>query len=106
LRGSNARTALVATQSGRAESWKQADENILRLSPPHSFVARGAYDWVTAGVNVEAAEKLLVDEIAWEDSQPRPVPATRATLTDLVDGAEFTGKLLGMVCSLARAQIR
>src|SRR5215472_13151476 len=61
------RAALVGMNSTSAELWKQVDGSILRLRRPHTFAATAAYDWVTAGVNVEAAEKLLADEIAWED---------------------------------------
>jgi len=100
------RLALVSTQSRSAELWKQVDENIVRLSPPHTFAGAAAYDWVTAGVNVEAAEKLLLDEIASADAQPKPVRSEKDTLADLVDEAWFTGRPFGMLCSLARAQIR
>jgi hypothetical protein len=53
------RDALVTNRSASAALWKQVDENIIRLSPPHTFASLAAYDWVTAGVNIEAAEKLL-----------------------------------------------
>jgi peroxiredoxin len=82
------------------------DGSILRLSPPHTFAGLAAYDWVTLGVNLEAAEKLLLDEIAWAGSRPKPVPKANATLADLVDEAGFTGRPFGMLCSLARAQIQ
>jgi tetratricopeptide (TPR) repeat protein len=61
---------------------------------------------VTLGVNREAAEKLLLDEIAWADSRPKPAPKANATLADLVDEAGFTGRPFPMLCSLARAQIQ
>ena len=58
------------------------------------------------GVNVEAAEKLLLDEIAWEDSRSRPALAANVTLAELVDEADFTGGLFVHSDMLARAQIR
>ncbi|MDR3702588.1 MAG: TlpA disulfide reductase family protein [Candidatus Sulfopaludibacter sp.] len=95
----------VSTVPRGAELWKQVDENIMRLRPPHMFAASAAYDWVTAGVNVEAAEKLLLDEIAWQDGQPRQVPKASPTLADLVDQAQFTGSRFVMLYTLAWAQI-
>ena len=77
----------------------------MRLRPPHMFAAAAASDWVAAGVNEEAAEKLLLDEIAWQDSRSRPAPKASPTLADLVDQAQFTSSKFVMLCSLARAQI-
>jgi len=100
------REALVSLRSASAELWKRVDENIMHLRPPHTFAAVAASDWVTAGVNVEAAEKLLLDEIAWEDSRRRPAPKASPTLADLVDQAQFTSSKFVMLCTLARAQIQ
>ena len=108
------REALVSLTAGTnssaggpsAELWKQVDENLIRLRPPHTFAALAAYDWVAAGVNLEAAEKLLLDEIAWEDSRSRPSLAASPTLADLVDQATFTSGQFVKLCSLARVQIR
>lgn len=100
------REALVDLRSPSAELWKQVNENLMRLSPPHTFAVAATSDWVTMGVNVEAAEKLLLDEIAWEESRPRPALPANATLADLVDEADFTGRLFVLWCTLARAQIR
>lgn len=100
------RESLVSVRSASVELWKQVNENIIRLSPPHTFAGAAASDWVTMGVNVEAAEKLLLDEIAWEDSRPRPALTANATLADLVDDAGFTDRLFVLLCTLARAQIR
>jgi len=100
------RSGMLATQSVSAELWKQVDENLIRLNPPHTFAAGAAYDWVTAGVNVEAAEKLLLDEIGWEDSRPKPTANGNSTLADLVDEAGLSMRPFVMLCSLARAEIR
>lgn len=99
------REALVSLRSTSAELWKQVDENLMRLRPPHTFAVMAASDWVTSGVNVEAAERLLLDEIAWEDSRPRPAQKASPTLADLVDQADFTSGRFVMLCTLARAQI-
>ena len=58
-------------------------------------------------MNLEAAEKLLLDEITWEDSRPW-LGSRRAspTLADLVDQATFTSRQFVMLCSLARVQIQ
>ena len=96
----------AAARNVSAELWKQVDENLMRLGPPHTFAAVAASDWVTAGVNVEAAEKLLLDEIAWENSRSRPAPKASSTLADLIDQAGFTGSQFAMSCTLARAQIQ
>ncbi len=96
----------AVARSPYAELWKQVDENIMRLRPPHTFATGAASDWVTAGVNLEAAEKLLLDEIAWEDSRSRPALKATPTLADLVDQATFTSGLFVKLCSLARAQIQ
>jgi peroxiredoxin len=100
------REALLSLRSPSAELWKQANENLIRLSPPHTVAGAAAADWITMGVNVEAAEKLLLDEIAWEDSRSRPALAANVTLADLVDEADFTGGLFVHLDMLARAQIR
>ncbi len=89
-----------------AELWKEVDENLMRLRPPHTFAAVAASDWVAAGVNGEAAENLLIDELAWDESRPRHIPTASPTLTDLIDQAAFTGGHFGMSCTLARAQIQ
>ncbi len=99
------RAAMVASRGVSAELWKQVDENLIRLNPPHTYAYGAAYDWVTAGVNVEAAEKLLQDELAWEETRSKPSAGANATLADLVDEAQNTTRPFILWCSLARAQI-
>jgi peroxiredoxin len=89
-----------------AEFWKQVDENLIRLNPPHTFAFEAAQDWVAARVNLDDAEKLLLAEIAWQDSRPRPAPKASPTLADLVDEATFTSGQFVMLCTLASAQVQ
>ena len=97
------RAAVLGMHGAAAELWKQVDENLIRLSPPHTFASAAAYDWVTAGVNVEAAERLLQDELAWEETRSKPAAGANATLADLVDEAGDATRPFILWCSLARA---
>jgi peroxiredoxin len=95
----------LETQNRSPELWKQVDENLIRLSPPHTFTTLAAYDWVTAHINLKDAEALIASEIEWMEGQPRPTPPQR-TLSDLIDQAQFGARLFGPLCTLASAQIQ
>jgi sulfur carrier protein ThiS len=82
----------LETQNRSPELWKQVDENLIRLSPPHTFTTLAAYDWVTAHINLKDAEALIASEIEWMEGQPRPTPPQR-TLSDLIDQAQFGARL-------------
>lgn len=94
------RDALLSVQSRSGELWKQADENLIRLSPPHTFASLAAYDWVAAGVNLNDAEALLHSEIDWSDSRPK-LAHDAPTLADLVNEANFASRPFPLLCSLA-----
>ena len=100
------RASLIATNNHSPELWKQAGENLIRLSPPHTLASSVAYDWVTARVNVPDAEKLLTSEIAWQDAQRPPDMASPPSLSDLVNRAAFSGRSFSSLCTLASAQIQ
>jgi len=100
------RDSVVETRSHSPELWKQVDENLIRVSPPHSYAAAAAYDWVTAHVNLKDAETLVTSEIAWIDGQPRPTPPGQPTLADLIDDAHFGSRVFGPLCTLASAQVQ
>ncbi len=100
------RAAVIDTRSRDSELWKQVDENLIRLNPPHAFAALAAYDWVTAGVNVKDGESLAASEIAWLDSQPHPALPPDATLNELLERAESSARPFGLRCTLASAQIQ
>jgi thiol-disulfide isomerase/thioredoxin len=99
------RESLVGTHSRSAELWKQVDENLIRLSPPHSRAGQAAYDWVTAGVNIPEAEALAISEIAWIDGEPQTAP-TNPNLADLIDQANVSVKPFGLLVTLTNAQIK
>ncbi len=99
------RSALISIRSKSAELWKQVEENLMRLGPAHPAAWTAAMDWVAAEVNLEDAEKLLLNEMAWTQSRSRPAPKANPTLTDLLDEATFTTGWFAMADSLARAQI-
>ena len=100
------RNSLLETQSGSPELWKQVDENLIRVNPPHTFAASAAYDWVAAHVNLKDAENLVVSEIAWLDGRPQPTSSAPPSLADLVDEAQFGSRVFGPLCTLASAQIQ
>jgi hypothetical protein len=100
------REALVMTHSHSAELWKQADENLIRLSPPHTMAGMAAYDWVTAGVNLADAEALVTSEIAWRDAQPRPALPAAPSLSDMVAQTNSSSSLFAPLCTLATAQTK
>jgi peroxiredoxin len=100
------RDALVVTRSRDGELWKQVDENLIRINPPHTFAALAAYDWVAAGVNVKDGESLAGSEIAWLDSQRHPALAPDAPLNELLERAERSARPFGLLCTLASAQIQ
>ena len=50
------RAAMVSLRNRAAKLWKQVDENLIRLSPPHTFAMLAAYDWQVIGLNLEDAE--------------------------------------------------
>jgi len=98
------RESLFGTQNQNAELWKQVDENLIRLSPPHSYETRAAYDWVAKQINVKEAEALLVSEIQYLDTRSRPNLTQASTLADALDDAYFGFKLFDPLCTLASAQ--
>jgi peroxiredoxin len=100
------REALVGTSSRSAELWKQVDENLIRLSPPHTFAAVAAYDWIGANVNLEDAEALIASEIDWLETKTRLPPLPTPTLRDQIDEADSVLRIFDMLGTLAIAQIQ
>jgi len=100
------RDALLGTRSDSPDLWKQVDENLIRLYPPHTFASMAAYDWVTAGVNLKDAEALLASEIDFLETRTWPVRPRQPTLADLVEEASFSSPLFGAWCTLATAEIK
>lgn len=100
------RESLLGTRNRSAELWKQVDENLIRLSPSHTFASMAAHDWVANGINVKDGEALIVSEIEWIDSRPRPPLPTEPSLADLLEDADFGSRLFGPLCTLATAQIQ
>jgi thiol-disulfide isomerase/thioredoxin len=100
------RESLVGTQNHSPELWKQVDENLIRLSPPHTFASLAAYDWVANGINVKAGEALIASEIEWLDARSRPALPPQPSLGDLIEEAYFGSKVFGPLCTLASAQIQ
>jgi hypothetical protein len=45
------RQSLLDTQNRSAELWKQVDENLFQLSPPHTFASMAAYGWIASQIN-------------------------------------------------------
>ncbi|GEM_PF-6878137 len=100
------RQSLLETKSLSPELWKQAGENLIRLSPPHTVASGIAYDWVTARVNLKDAEALVQSEIEWHDARPKPTKPQTPTLLDLVEEAYFHHTPFPPLCTLATAQIQ
>jgi peroxiredoxin len=100
------RESLLQTRNRSAELWKQVDENLIRLSPPHTFASIAAYDWIANDMNVKDGEALISSEIEWLDSRPRPPLPPRPRLADLIDDADFGSRVLSPLCTLATAQIK
>ncbi|HLK69060.1 MAG TPA: TlpA disulfide reductase family protein [Bryobacteraceae bacterium] len=100
------RDSLLQTQNRSAELWKVVDENLIRLSPQHTYASLAAYDWVTYGINLKEAEALISAEIAWQEARPKPAAAADATLADRIDEAGFSSRLFDPLCTLARAEIQ
>jgi peroxiredoxin len=100
------RDSLLGTQNRSPELWKQVDETLVRLSPPHTFADLAAYDWVTLHINLKDAEKLIASEIEWHEAQPRPNRPSAPSLADLIDEANASSILFGPLCTLASAQIQ
>ncbi len=101
------RQSLGETQNRSPELWKQVDENLIRLNPPHSYaVTMAAYDWVTYHFNLKEAIALLTSEIAWHDSQIRPTAPEVPSLGYFIDEAEWAGAVFGSLCTLAYARIQ
>jgi len=48
------RRSLLEIDSRSPELWKEADENLIRLSPPHTFASGAASDWVALGITLSA----------------------------------------------------
>jgi peroxiredoxin len=99
------RESLMGTQNHTPELWKQVDENLVRLSPSHTFASTAAYDWVANHINVKDGEALIASEIEWLDNRPRPPLPPQPTLADLIDDADFGSRVFGPLCTLAMAQI-
>jgi len=100
------RQSLLGINNHSAELWKQVGENLIRLTPPHTIASSVGYDWVTARVNVEEAEGLLISEIQWDDGRPKFQSSSEPTLADLIDEANFNSRAFGPLCTLASAQIQ
>src|SRR5579871_2795099 len=100
------RESLVGTQNHNAELWKQVDENLIRLSPPHSFATTAAHDWVVNHINVKEGEALLVSEIQYLEGKPRPSLSSTSTLADALDDAYFGFQIFDPLCTLASAHIQ
>jgi len=100
------REALIQTRSHDAALWKEVDEKLIALSPPHTFASGVAYDWVTADVNLKDAESLLNTELDWENSRKKPAMPANPTLADLVDAASFGSRTFVLLCTLASANIK
>jgi thiol-disulfide isomerase/thioredoxin len=98
------RDALVGTQSHEAELWKQVDEKLIQLNPPHTFAASAAYDWVAADVNLKEAEELLTAEIDWRNARPPTPKPANPTLSDLIDEANSSDG--GPLTTLVSVQIK
>jgi peroxiredoxin len=98
------RQALMDIHSNSAEE-KRIGENLLRLNPKHTWINVVASDWTAHGVNLEDAEKLLSDEIVYQDSLPPFVRPAQPTLADLVDEASSAGRGSGYLVELAEAQL-
>ena len=99
------RDAVLQSRSTSPELWKQVDEKIIALSPPHTFASLAAYDWVIAKVNVKDAEALLLSEIAWQDAQPKP-DTSGGTLDRLIDEATWSSRSFASLQTLASSQIQ
>jgi len=100
------RDSLFHTHNRSADLWKAVDENLIRLSPPHTFASMAAYDWVTYGILLNQAEALLTSEIAWMDAQPRPTTSPEPTLADRINEANFSAQRFGPLCTLATAETK
>jgi len=100
------RESLVQTRSHDAALWKEVDEKLIALRPPHAFAAEVAYDWVTADVNLKDAEALLNTELDWEYSRQKPPMPANPTLEDLIDAATFGSRTFVLLCTLASANIK
>jgi hypothetical protein len=100
------RDSLLQTGNRSADLWKEVDENLIRLSPPHTFASSAAYDWITYGIHLKEAEALLTSEIAWMDAQPRPTTSSEPTLADRIDEANFSTRQFGPLCTLATAETK
>jgi hypothetical protein len=99
------RDAVLNSKNPTAELWKQVDEKLISLHPPHTFATVAAYDWVTAKVNVKEAETLLAAEIAWQDSKSHPTLVS-PTLDLLIDEANEAASSFDPLCTMALAQIQ
>ena|SRR5579872_578217 len=100
------RNSLLSTQSHSPELWKQAGENLIRLSPPHTAATGVAYDWVAAHINLKEAAALLDSEIGWLDARPAPSKPPHPTLADLIDEAHSKTAIFDPLCTFAWAQIQ
>lgn len=100
------RNSLLSTHSHSPELWKQVDENLIRLNPPHTWALSAAQDWVAADVNLKDAETLVSAEIQRHDAQAPPALPQDPTLADLVDEADSTAEIFAPLVTLASAQIK
>ena len=99
------RESLLGTRNRSAELWKQVDENLIRINPPHTFASIAAYDWVTANVNLKDGEALVASEIEWLDGS-RPAQPPQPSLADLIEDSYFGSRVFAPLCTLASAQIK
>jgi hypothetical protein len=93
------RDSMVVTRNRSAELWKQGDENLIRLSPPHTFASTAACDWAAAGVNLPEAASRAAAEIDWLESRPQPQLPEHPSLADLLDHVPNTGTF-ALLCTL------
>ena len=100
------RESLVETRSNSAEIWKQVDENLIRLRPPHSFAAAAASDWIGAKVNLEDAERLISSEIEWVETRIPDNQPPKGTLVEQIEQAQSVLRLFNMLGTEAAAQIQ
>src|SRR5579871_6136534 len=95
------RESLVGTQNHNAELWKQVDENLIRLSPPHSFATTAAHDWVVNHINVKEGEALLVPKFSiWKgnhDPACRPLPHLPMRSTMHISASKYSTRYVRLL---------
>jgi thiol-disulfide isomerase/thioredoxin len=97
------RSAMLVT-GGSPELWKQVDDNLLRLNPPHTRSLGVAEDWIRVGGHPKEAEALLLNELSWIDAQPKSARPDHPTLENLIEEGQDSFKAFGYLCVLAEVQ--